>query len=235
MDLTHYYSSTGNTFQFNRLQASQFAKNIAGDFNPIHDQDNKRFCVPGDLLFSLVLANYGVSEKMTCHFAGMVSDQVPLNFQEDNEQEIHIFDDKEKKYLTIQRGGECSDNATLINNLIQAYVGFSGQTFPHVLVPLMKEHNVMINPARPLVIYNSMTINITDFNISKPSLSLTDSQLTVTGKRGDVRLMFNFIENDKIVGHGEKTMVLSSLREFDEEKIQALVENYNQRKNTLSE
>lgn len=235
MDLTHYYSSTGNTFQFTRQQASQFAKNIAGDYNPIHDQDNKRFCVPGDLLFSLVLANYGISEKVTCDFSGMVSDQVPLFFQEDDDQKIHICDDKEKKYLTVQRNGECSDNTTLINNLIQAYVGFSGQTFPHVLVPLMKKHNVMINPARPLVIYNSMTINITDFNISKPSLSLTDSQLTVTGKRGDVRLKFNFIENDKIVGHGEKAMVLSSLREYDEEKIQALVENYNQRKNTVSE
>jgi hypothetical protein len=53
-------------------QGSRFAKDIAGDFNPIHDADSRRFCVPGDLLFALVLARYGVSACMHCRFVGMV-------------------------------------------------------------------------------------------------------------------------------------------------------------------
>ncbi len=235
MDLTHYYSTTEDTFQFTRQQASQFAKNIAGDFNPIHDQDHKRFCVPGDLLFSLVLKHYGISEKMTFEFSGMVSDQIPLRFVEIDSQQLNICDDKEKVYLTVERSGNDTTDSELIIQLIQAYVGFSGQTFPHVLVPLMKNHEVMINPDRPLVIYNSMTIDFDTLDIHNPSLELVDTRLTVSGKRGNVCLMFHFIENGKIVGKGEKNMVLSSLREFDEEKINQLVETYNHRKNTMTE
>lgn len=50
MFLTPYFSTEDNQFQFTREQASHFAKKVAADFNPIHDEDNKRFCVPGDLL-----------------------------------------------------------------------------------------------------------------------------------------------------------------------------------------
>ncbi len=54
MFLDTYYSDKNGEFSFTREQASNFAKRIAGDFNPIHDEDNKRFCVPGDLLFSVL-------------------------------------------------------------------------------------------------------------------------------------------------------------------------------------
>ncbi len=44
-------------------QASQFAKEVSDDFNPLHNPEHKRFCVPGDLLFALSLAKYGLSQK----------------------------------------------------------------------------------------------------------------------------------------------------------------------------
>jgi len=235
MDLNNYYSLNGDNFEFSRQQASLFAKSVAGDFNPIHDQDHKRFCVPGDLLFALVLKHFGISNQMKFEFGGMVSDQVPLHFKETNDQEIIICDDKDKTYLSIERSGTCSSNLDLINNIVQAYVGFSGQTFPHILVPLMEAHNVMINPDRPLVIYHSMKIKINDFSITSPDLKLVDSSLDIDGKRGTVRLKFNFVENNKTVGTGEKTMLLSSLREFDAAKIAKLTETYNERKGTISE
>jgi len=235
MDLNNYYSTSDSKFQFTRQQASKFAKNIAGDFNPIHDQDNKRFCVPGDLLFSLVLQHYGISEKMNFEFGGMVADQIPLQFIETENQQINICDEKEKVYLTVQRSGKKTENSELINNLIQAYVGFSGQTFPHVLVPLMKQHNKMINPDRPLVIYNNMLIDINDLNISNPTLKLVNSNLDIDGKRGNVCLKFHIIQEGNIVGSGEKNMVLSSLRDFEEDKIAQLVESYDLRKNTITE
>ena len=235
MDLKNYYSNSDSKFQFTRQQASKFAKNIAGDFNPIHDQDHKRFCVPGDLLFSLVLHHFGISEQMKCEFGGMVSDQVALHFTETDNQQINICDEKEKVYLTVKRSGNVTKNPELINNLIQAYVGFSGQTFPHILVPLMKQHKMMINPDRPLVIYNSMLIDINDLNISNPSLELVNSKMDIDGKRGNVCLQFHFIEDGKVVGTGEKNMVLSSLRGFEEDKITQLVETYDLRKNTVTE
>ena len=72
MKLRDYYSENDGFIQFSREQASRFAKNVAGDFNPIHDPDSKRFCVPGDLLFACSLANFGLSEKMHVRFSGMV-------------------------------------------------------------------------------------------------------------------------------------------------------------------
>ncbi|HFE38646.1 MAG TPA: DUF3581 family protein, partial [Gammaproteobacteria bacterium] len=189
----------------------------------------------GDLLFALTLKHFGISKKMTFEFSGMVSDQTPLKFQELDNQQINICDNNDKVYLTAQRSGGNTNQRELINHFIQAYVGFSGQTFPHVLVPLMKAKGVMINPDRPLVIYNSMSLELDDLAMHQPSLELENSGLTVSGKRGDVCLSFNFIDAGKVVGHGEKNMVLSSLRDYDDEKIAQLVNTYNHRKETITE
>ena len=55
LDIAQYVTSTDRSMQFSQQQASQFAKGVAGDFNPIHDVGGKRFCVPGDLLFACLL------------------------------------------------------------------------------------------------------------------------------------------------------------------------------------
>ena len=230
MFLNNYYQQQDQTIQVSRQQASDFAKSIAGDFNPIHDVDAKRFCVPGDLLFALVLNKYGVSQHMHFTFSGMVGDGVELIFPEMSDDEIFIKDVADKTYLSIEHSGENNANPDLSDNLSRRYVEFSGQTFPHILVPLMAEHNVMVNPARPLVIYESMTINIDQLDISEPELELTDSTLNVEGKRGSVSLKFSVSENGIIVGSGEKTMVMSGLREFDQSAIDQLVDDYAVRK-----
>ena len=61
-------------FSFTREQASHFAKQVANDFNPIHDVDSKRFCVPGDLLFAKILMSEGVHSHLRVQFNGMVSE-----------------------------------------------------------------------------------------------------------------------------------------------------------------
>lgn len=230
MLLETFYSEASNKIHFSRQQASDFAKKIAGDFNPIHNVEAKRFCVPGDLLFALLLKKFGISQKMRITFSGMVPDNIALHFNDDNDNEITIVDDKEKEYLSITRSGDCSKDAALIHNLTCRYVEFSGQTFPHILVPLMTEQRVMINPNRPLVIYESMVIDIDDLNIEQPQLELSNSTLKVDGKRGIVCLTFNLLSSGNIIGKGEKNMVLSGLREYDESKIQRLVENYDAHK-----
>jgi len=233
MRLEDFFSRQDNTFLVSRQQASNFAKKIAGDFNPIHDADAKRFCVPGDLLFALGLHQYGLCEHMCFNFGGMVSDNVPLQFPKTDTSEISIRDGKDKEYLNISRSGECSADHDLISDLTQEYVKFSGQTFPLILVPLMKAKNVMINTERPLVIYERMVINIDDFNFQAPTLELSSSSLEVDGKRGNVSLKFIVSANGKAVGHGEKNIVLSGLREYEQDKIDVLVQDYNNRKKTI--
>lgn len=230
MFLSEFYQDHDGVIQISREQASDFAKSIAGDFNPIHDVDAKRFCVPGDLLFALVLNKYGISQHMHFNFSGMVGDGVELVFPDKTDTEIVIADVKNKPYLTIKHHGENNASPELIDNLSRRYVEFSGQTFPHILVPLMAEHNVMVNPDRPLIIYESMTINIDQLDISNPELNLSESKLDVQGKRGNVCLKFSVSDKGKIVGSGEKTMVMSGLREFDQEAVDQLVKDYAIRK-----
>jgi len=234
MQLENFYGEASNTIHFTRKQASNFAKQVAGDFNPIHDEDAKRFCVPGDLLFALLLKKYGISQQMRVTFSGMVSDGIALHFNDSTGGNISIVDDNDKEYLSLTRSGETSNNETLIHNLTCRYVEFSGQTFPHILVPLMKAHQVMINPERPLVIYESMVIDIDDLNIEQPQLELSNSTLNVDGKRGTVCLMFNLLSSGSIIGKGEKNMVLSGLREYNEAKVQQLVNSYDAQKSAAT-
>ena len=63
MFLTPYFSTQDNAFSFTRQQASHFAKKIAGDFNPIHDEDNKRFCVPWRSSFAVLLQKKALAKK----------------------------------------------------------------------------------------------------------------------------------------------------------------------------
>jgi len=230
MFLDDYYQNNNGTIHISRQQASHFAKYIAGDFNPIHDEDAKRFCVPGDLLFALVLNQYGLSQHMHFTFLGMVGDGVKLIFPDASAEPITISDSEGKDYLGIKREGASSNEAVLLQNLTRRYVEFSGQTFPLILVPLMAEHGVMINPERPLVIYESMTIDMQRLDINDPQLELSHSSLSVEGKRGSVCLEFCIKADDEIVGSGKKTMVLSGLRAYDQAAIDQLVETYGMRK-----
>ncbi|GMQ87308.1 MAG: DUF3581 domain-containing protein [Gammaproteobacteria bacterium] len=230
MLLEDYYSEDDSKIFFSRRQASDFAKNIAGDFNPLHDTDAKRFCVPGDLLFSLVLAKYGLSQKMRFVFSGMVNDRVVLNFPATTSATLDITDGNGKKYLRLERSGDTTQDKDLIRDLTYSCVQFSGQSFPHILVPLMSEQQVMINPGRPLVIYESVAIDLDRLDFENPQLELTHPVLEVDGKRGNVRLEFCIRAGGEKVGRGEKTMVMSGLRAYDEEKVRTLVDNYTARK-----
>ncbi len=173
-------------FSFSRQQSSDFAKQVANDFNPIHDIDHKRFCVPGDLLFAKVLISEGLQPDMKIKFSGMVSSDVELKIQSLEENLKAIVDLKGKHYLDIESHGESNHNQAMIEQLIRSYVAFSGENFPHVLVPLMKDSNTMINPARPLVIYESMSIHLNRVDLENPVMEASDAALEVEGKRGNV-------------------------------------------------
>ncbi|MGB5327903.1 MAG: DUF3581 family protein [Gammaproteobacteria bacterium] len=230
MNLEKYYNLEGFKLSFTRQQASDFAKSVAGDFNSIHDVESKRFCVPGDLLFSVIIHHYGLRQTMGFSFSGMVSDDVTLILPEINAREISIYDENDKKYLDVSSNGAHSQNPDLIGSLTRNYVEFSGHTFPHVLVPLMKENNAMINTERPLIIYDHMRISLDTLDIDSVELSLNDSIFRLYGKRGDVALNYDLCCNGEQVGKGQKKMVLSGLREYDQDSIDELTDLYNEHK-----
>ncbi len=234
MRLDNYYSQVDGKTLISPQQASDFAKSVAGDFNPLHDVDSKRFCVPGDLLFAITLAKFGLSQKMSISFLGMVGKNVPLDFSDTSSGEQRIVDANGKEYLSIKREGSVTTDETLIRDLVCRYVEFSGHTFTDILIPLMSENNVMANPDRPLIIYQSMSIDLNNLDFEKPELELSNASLSVSGRRGDILLEFRLTASGEVVGSGEKKMVISGLRELDRDVVQRTVDNYNKLKNEFS-
>lgn len=229
MFLKSFFNGTAKGIEITAEQASRFAKHIAGDFNPIHDVNAKRFCVPGDLLFALTLEKYGLSQAMTFNFQGMVSDGVELLFPE-QDAIMEIKDSRDKTYLKVSQNGEVSEHSQQIEAFVRSYVAFSALNFIHILIPMMKQQQMMINPDRPLVIYDSMGFELTHLNFETIRLELINQQLKVDGKRGDALLEFALFDGDIQIGTGYKTIVLSGLRVLEDEKIQQMCQLYESRR-----
>ncbi|WP_298940574.1 DUF3581 domain-containing protein [uncultured Psychromonas sp.] len=234
MLLDPYYIQQDSSITISAEQASTFAKKECQDFNPIHDPDSKRFCVPGDLLFALALKEYGVSESMSFTFTNMVGGNVPLNFPAATDENIIVTNAQGKSVLEIKQTGNTSHDPVLIETLIKNYVEFSGQNFPTLLMPLMKKHQVMFNPARPLVMYNSMNFEFDNLSLSNPlRVELAESVLEVETKRANNFLNFDIYEGDKIIGRGIKTMVIAGLKPYEHESITAFSDGYLARRNAF--
>lgn len=230
MFLDPFFNQRNDGIHISRQQASDFAKSMADDFNPLHDIDAKRFCVPGDLLFALVLSKYGVSKKMSFNFSGMVGDDATLHFPEKNTGSIKVTDGGEKEFLSVESSGDSITDSNVITKLASNYVTFSGKNFPHVLVPLMAEQDVMINPDRPLVMYQSMSINLNTLDFEEPVLEASQATLEVNGKRGNASLGFCIKASGEFIGEGVKKLVISGLQEYKQDKIAQLVTTYTERK-----
>jgi len=235
MFLDPFYAEENGFIRISAEQASQFAKGISDDFNPIHDPGSRRFCIPGDLLFALVLTKYGLSQNMSFRFSGMVGALTPLAFPDSDVPHLEIVNDKGREFLDIQRSGEVSHNSGLLEAMIRNYVLFSGQNFPGILVPLMAEHEIMINPARPLVIYEGMSFSLEHLNFHNPELELSKSSLQVAGKRGNAELHFNIMDAGRSVGTGIKRLVLSGLREYEETAMQGMCDEYRSFKDNYND
>lgn len=230
MQIENFYQQTDGIFQVSREQASNFAKRVAGDFNPIHDPDHSRFCVPGDLLFSIVLHRFGLKPEMRFTFSGMVTDKANLALVDKGDGELSVEDEKGKQCIAVEYSGEQSPSVDATMRLADAYVRFSGLTFPHLLVPLLEHQDVMINPSRPMVIYANMALHLQTMDFSDPNLEVTDTWLDIKGKRGVAKLAFNIKSGDEVIGTGHKELLLAGLQSYDETESRGLIDEYEQRK-----
>ncbi|WP_022942307.1 DUF3581 family protein [Psychromonas hadalis] len=234
MLLAPFFSKQDNILRISAEQASTFAKVQCFDFNPIHDPENRRFCVPGDLLFSLALHTYGVSESMSFTFTNMVGADMGLNFPETDKDLIVITNEQGKSVLEIVRKGKVNNCPDFIESLIKNYGQFSGQNFPTLLMPLMKKHGVMFNPARPLVMYNSMSFELETFDFNdKMQLKLADSTLEVEPKRANSFLYFDIFDGDKVVGKGVKKLIVAGLRPYNAEVLMPFVKAFEARRDAF--
>jgi len=221
-----YCTRSGENILFSKQQGSDFAKRIAGDFNPLHDVGNSRFCIPGDLLFALMLSQFGISREMAFDFQGMVSGGTPIHFIE-LDKTIIAKNDKDKQVLCVARDGEITRNNIFVEGLIRAYVAFSGETFPHTIIELMKDEGMMINTRRPMVIYDQMSLSFSRFSESEPQVELQNCHFNVSGKRGMVTMNFDLLTDGQSIGSGQKQIIMSGLRPYEQSDIDYLVDTYN--------
>ncbi len=222
-----FYSVQDGRIVISAPQASYFAKEIAGDFNPIHDPDARRFCVPGDLLFTIVVSRFGLSENMTFKFRNLLGAEVPLEFREsENGEAINVVDEAGKVYLEVTRKGALTRDEQVIEEFSRCYVAASGKNFPHTLKPLMESHGVMFNPDRPMVMYESMSLALTQLENPHPDLELNNADLEVAGKRGNVTLEYNLQSSGETVGEVAKRLVLGGLREYCPEAMAGIIEEF---------
>jgi hypothetical protein len=231
MFLKEFYRLQDGNVRIDAEQASRFAKEVAHDFNPLHDIDAKRFCVPGDLLFALALEKYGLSQNMHFIFSGMVGHDVLLNFPDTDAERIDVKDNHGKTYLQVERSGNLSRDSGLIESFTRDYVAFSGQNFPYVLMPLLAQENVMFNLNRPLVIYESMTLSFDRLDFRQASVKMQEPKMEVNGKRASAFLHFQIKADGQKVGTGVKKLAISVASSYEPEPMQAFVDGYLTRKN----
>lgn len=226
MFLDRFYSIQNGRVHISASQASLFAKEVAGDFNPIHDPDARRFCVPGDLLFAVVVSRFGLSRHMTFQFRALLGGDVPLEFRENGEETIEVCDQGGKVYLEVTRSGNVTRDEHVIEEFIRCYVAASGKNFPHTMKPLMESKGVMFNPDRPMVMYASMSLTLDSLDAASPELELHNADLEDNGKRGNVVLEYRLISDGKSVGEVSKHLVLGGLRPYCPDAMAGIVEEF---------
>lgn len=248
LNIADYFSEKPEGVAFTEAQASRFAKAVAGDFNPIHDIGAKRFCVPGDLLFAVLLNRYGIYQQLHVDLLSLVGAdklvKLPDSLKvlpagelgkpvDDESAAINVIADADDKaILSIGVGGRHTDDSVFVTALVEQYVQFSGKTFPDILVALMRKEGVMINPSRPLVIYKDMSLQLNEFELTDSSsadltLTLADASMSVDGKKGAAKLQFDILAGGEKIGQGVKNMVLGGFREYDESAMADIVDQYN--------
>lgn len=235
MFLDDFHSRDGNRVRIDPAAGSRFAKEIAGDFNPLHDPGTRRFCVPGDLLCALILRHYGLSRQMAFRFRGMVGEDATLIFPDDPGDTFAITDEGGRPYLEVERHGAATLDPALIEPFVRSYAAFSGQGFPHILQPLLERHGVMFNPEQPLVIFENMGFTLDAFMDGDPVTEFADATLDVQGKRADAQLHFDIRVAQQRVGHGSKQMMVRGLRPYEDQKMRAMMEEYERRRVAFQE
>ncbi|GGC70915.1 DUF3581 family protein [Marinobacter halophilus] len=226
MLLDRFYSVRDGRIFITELQASHFAKEVAGDFNPIHDPEARRFCVPGDLLFAIVVSRFGLSENMTFRFRHLLGAEVPLEFREGTDGTLSVCDQAGKVYLEVSRNGQRNLDEQIVEDFTRCYVAASGKNFPYTLKPLMESHGVMFNPDRPMVMYESMSLALGHLDNPQPELELNKAELEAAGKRGNVTLEYHLMSAGNVVGAVSKRLMLGGLREYCPDAMAGIVEEF---------
>jgi hypothetical protein len=84
----------------------------------------------------------------------------------------------------------------------------------------------MFNPDRPMIMYQSMSLTLETLDAPEPELELGSAELMPDGKRGNVELDYRLMSRGTLAGQVAKKLVVSGLREYDAQAMDAVVEEF---------
>jgi len=135
-------------------------KEVAGDFNPIHDPGCPPLLRARRIYFSLsYFWRFGLSTDMTFHFsrpAGLKT--CPANFAKGADGTIQVCDQARQGVSGSRPQRRHNTDKVFIEEFTLGYVAAFGQNFPPHHEALMESNGVMFNPTGQLVMYDSMTV-----------------------------------------------------------------------------
>jgi acetylornithine deacetylase/succinyl-diaminopimelate desuccinylase-like protein len=76
-----------------------------------------------------------------------------------------------------------------------------------------------------------MTLTFKHLDFTNPVLEMLEPNMEVNGKRATAYLHFQIRAGEEIVGSGFKKLAVSGLRDYEEQPLQAFVDEYLARKN----
>jgi len=76
-----------------------------------------------------------------------------------------------------------------------------------------------------------MTLTFKHLDFTAPVLEMLEPTMEVNGKRATAYLHFQIRADGEVVGSGFKKLAVSGLRDYEEEPLQAFVDEYLARKN----
>lgn len=210
---------------------SNFAKEVCLDYNPIHDEGNLDFAVPGDLLLSLFVWQNGLPCDGSVAFKKPVKGDLELKIDLDGisnsgtDEELVILKNLSSIYLT---------SIKFYKDFMAEYCLLSGSLFPEKLGEVFSDSGLMPGVEKPLVMYSGV-----DFDLNMDKFSLYDCDLSLNlGEINYKVLRKNMMKigvgvdvliDDENVGSLTKNLVCFETVPFSEAGLSELVTRYSQK------
>lgn len=214
MDISEYYDCIDGEIHFNDLKASQFAKNVSNDQNPIHDHDNKNYCIPGDLIFSMCADVLGLGSETDLYLHHPIGKNSSILIKEAKDGFYLGRDQSGIKIFTYRKNGETTDICDT-GNFLNCFARVTETLFEDAIHPQLKQKGLMINPSSPSVVLTSISIRKSEN--SKPVHKIKPDESVATGNVKRAKVTAKYTMNDlydNSIGEARKTLFISGLREY---------------------
>lgn len=214
-------------FKFNAVACDAYARNVVKDFNPIHNHLAKNYCVPGDLIFALMVERGGVHGSMRMDFLNRVGKDSEYIFVS-GKAGMALLDRGNKVQAQLIGSGDASVCVKCISAVSDAVLSCTSSYFPYKMMRSLRAENLMLSGCRSLVILKSIEVNVSDLHFASDLTAVfCSSSLRHSGRRGTIDAHFQLVGgNGQVLGQVIKTALIIGIERFNGKRSAQYLENY---------